>query len=441
MTDLKRARMFTLFAVAALATVSFSAIALSDNDVAGDVTYVSNFSDLKSALDRGDKMITMTDDITLKDSIIIREGQRLIIQTKATLTIPENRELCNFGHIMVGGKITNKGVILQSGDKGDQIILPNGSLEGTLMLDLPEISLAQTGETEFTFPYLTGVNGDTVNITVNTSSAAPGEYTFDTTLSEGKYTTSYDNGDNKYSCKTHTGGKFTIVSNSPSEGAETADSLSVLIDFLNHWPQGTVRVIASFDVDQPITIDKDQEVEIDAGVTMTITDTGSICNEGAFCNHGTLVTNGNFYQKQYRYSAFYNFGTVTGEVGLSYDDIGTLYRHVDMYDIRVFPTYDIYHPIVLNCTPYDTEGTSFTYTDKANPGQGEYKIEIVNDHSEFDYFIHDAGKLILDKYDLGPDPEPGPSGISDNGLILIVSAAAAFTVLIVALAVIAVKKK
>ena len=50
--------MFTLFAVAALAAVSFSAIALSDNDVAGDVTYVSNFSDLKSALDRGDKMGT-----------------------------------------------------------------------------------------------------------------------------------------------------------------------------------------------------------------------------------------------------------------------------------------------------------------------------------------------------------------------------------------------
>ena len=62
-----------------------------------------------------------------------------------------------------------------------------------------------------------------------------------------------------------------------------------------------------------------------------------------------------------------------------------------------FPTYDIYHPIVLKCTPYDKEGTSFTYTDKSVPGEGEYTIEITDNTSSFDYFIHDAGKLNLGK--------------------------------------------
>ena len=423
--------------MAALVAVSFSAVAFSDDAAADDATYVNNFSDMKNAFDRGDKIVIMTDDITMKESLFIKAGQRLVIQSRCTLTIPENLEIFNFGHIMVGGKLTNKGTILQSGDMANQIILTGGSLEGTLMLDLPDISMAQTGEKEFTFPYLTGVNGDTVDITVKTYSAAPGTYTFDTTMSEGKYTTSYDNGDNKYSCKTHQGGKFTIAADTPSEGAETADSFSVLQDFLNHWPQGTVKVIADIIVDQPIVIEKDQEVQIIDGVTVTIEGDGEINNKGVFSNFGTLVTNGNFYQKQYRFAAFYNFGTVTGDVGLSYDDIETLYRGVGMYDIKMFPNYDPYHPIVLNCTPYDKEGTSFTYADKANPGPGEYKIDIVNNYPSFNYFIHDAGKLILDKYDLGP--EPGPSGTSDKGMI-IAAATAAISILVVAIAMVAVKK-
>ena len=435
--DSKCARILTVLVMAALVAVSFSAIMLSDDAAAEDPTYVNNFSDLESALKRGDKIVIMTDDITLKTTIIVQEGQRLIVHDRCTLTIPHNVMLAIFGHVTVGGSIENKGDILMMGSSPYQVILTNGTIEGSVMLELPDISMAQDGDKkEFTFPYPTGINDDTVDLTVKTYSAAPGKYKYDTTLSDGKYTTSYDNGGNKYKCSTHLGGTFTIVSSTPSEGFDTVSTFADLKEYLNTHPQGLVQVDASFNVDEPLTIAKGQDVELLPGRTMTITDTGSINNEGAFCNHGTLVTNGNFYQKQYRFAAFYNFGTVNGAVGLSYDDIETLYRHVDMYDIRVFPTYDIYHSITLNCTPYDSEGTTFTYTDKANPGPGEYTIEIVKNTSDFDYFIHDAGKLVLDKYYLEDVPE---SGTGDNGMI-IAAATAATAVLVVAIAMFAVKK-
>ena len=390
------ARLSAVLAVAALAAVSLSVIAVSDDSSADDTAYVSNFSDLKNALNQGTRLIIMTDSITLKDSIIIEEGQRIDIRNNCTLTIPKDREICNRGHIFVAGKLVNNGNILQSGDLSNQVIMPSGTFTGNLELDLSDMTVAPNGEKEFKISHPTGINDDVVNITVKTYSADPGEYTYDTKLSEGKYTVSYDNGSNKYKCETHLAGKFIIKSDAVPEGFDTVTTFEELKDYLANNPEGCVEVVADFDVTEAITIAKNQSVDLMPGCTMTIT-SGTIYNEGAFSNQGTLVTNGHFYQKQYRYAAFYNFGTVDGKVGLSYDDIDYLYLGIAEYDIRVFPTYDIYHPIVLKCTPYDKEGSSFTYTDKAEPGEGEYTIEITNNTSSFDYFIHDAGKLNLDK--------------------------------------------
>ena len=115
-----------------------------------------------------------------------------------------------------------------------------------------------------------------------------------------------------------------------------------------------------------------------------------------------------------------------------------LYRHVEVYDIRVFPTYDIYSPINLRCTPYDTEGTSYTYTSEDTPGVGEYTIEITNNTSSFDYFIHDAGKLNLEtSFDtVEPDAEH-----DDKELIIIASVIIALSLVLIALAMVAARKK
>ena len=392
----KCARLLAVLSVAVLAAVSLSVFAVADDSSADDTVYVSNYSELDDALRKGTRLIVITDNITLKDSLVIREGQRIDIRNNCTLTIPKDRELCNYGHIFVAGKIANNGNILQPGDKSSQIVIPDGSLTGKLELDLPDITVVPTGSNEFQFPYLTGVNGDVVNITVKTYSADPGQYTYDTKLSEGKYTVSYDDGDNKYKCETHLAGKFTIKSATAPEGFDTVSTFEELKEYLANNPTGYVEVVDSFEVTEAITIANGQSVDLMPGQTMTIT-SGTICNEGAFSNQGTLVTNGHFYQKQYRYAAYYEFGTTVGKVGLSYDDIDYLYLGIAEYDIRCFPNYDIYHSIVLKCTPYDKEGNSFTYTDKAEPGEGEYTIEITNNTSSFDYFIHDAGKLNLDK--------------------------------------------
>ena len=392
----KHARLLAVLMVAALAATSLTVIAATDDSSAGSATYVNDFSGLKNALKQGDQMIIVMGSITLKESLVISEGQRIDIRSNCTLTIPKGIELCNYGSIFVAGKIVNNGDILQPGDAVDQILIPDGSFEGKLELNIPDITVVPTGSNEFQFPYHTGINDDVVNITVKTYSADPGEYTYDTKLSEGKYTVSYDNGSNKYKCETHLAGKFIIKSDAVPEGFDTVTTFEELKDYLANNPEGCVEVVADFDVTEAITIAKNQSVDLMPGCTMTIT-SGTIYNEGAFSNQGTLVTNGHFYQKQYRYAAFYNFGTVDGKVGLSYDDIDYLYLGIAEYDIRVFPTYDIYHPIVLKCTPYDKESSSFTYTDKAEPGEGEYTIKITNNTSSFDYFIHDAGKLNLDK--------------------------------------------
>ena len=406
----KCARLFAVLSVAALAAASLSIIAIADDSSADDPVYVDNFSDLKDALKRGEHLTIVTASITLKESLLILDGQRVIVRDKCTLTIPKDCEICNYGHLMIAGNIVNKGTILLDGDSPNQLIFDNGTLQGTLQLNLPEITVVPTGSNEFQFPYQTGVNEDVVNITVKTYSADPGQYTFDTKLSEGKFTTSYDNGDLKYSCETHMAGKFTIKSTAPPEGFDTVSTFEELKTYLANNPEGYVEVVDSFEVTEAITIAKGQSVDLMPDCTMTIT-SGTIYNEGAFSNQGKLVTNGHFYQKQYRYAAYYEFGTTEGKVGLSYDDIDYMYLGADEYDIRVFPTYDIYHPIVLKCTPHDKEGTSFTYTDKAEPGEGEYTIEITNNTSSFDYFIHDAGKLNLDKELSVPPSDKNPTNL------------------------------
>ena len=437
MKNNKCARLLAVLSVAAIAAVSLSVFATADDSFADDTAYVSNFSDLKDALKQGTKLVIVKDNITLKESIIIGEGQRVDIRDNCTLTIPKGHELCNYGSIFVAGKIANKGDILQPGDSVNQIIVPTGSIEGKLELNLPDITVVPNGTNEFRFPYLTGVNGDVVYVIVKTYSADPGKYTYDTTLSEGKYTVSYDNDDNKYGCETHFAGTFTIKSNASPDGFDTVSTFEELKDYLANHPTGLVQVDSSFDVTEAITISQGQEVELLEGQTMTIT-SGEIYNQGAFSNDGTLVTNGHFYQKQERHVAFYNFGTVTGKVGLSYDSIDTLYRHVEVYDIRVFPTYDIYSPINLRCTPYDTEGTSYTYTSEDTPGVGEYTIEITNNTSSFDYFIHDAGKLNLEtSFDtVEPDAEH-----DDKELIIIASVIIALSLVLIALAMVAARKK
>ena len=392
----KCARLLAVLSVAALAVASLTVFAVTDDSSADSAVYVDNFSDLKNALKEGNRLVIVTGSITLKESIIISEDQRIDIRSNCTLTIPKGLEVCNYGHIFVAGKIANNGDILQPGNMSNQIIVPDGSFGGKLELNLPEMNVLQNGSKEFQFPYPTGVNDDVVNITVKTYSSDPGQYTYDTKLSEGKFTVSYDDGDNKYQCQTHLAGSFTINSTSSPDGFDTVSTFEALKEYLANNPSGYVQVDGSFDITEAITISKNQMVELLSDNTMTIT-SGTIYNEGAFCNHGTLVTNGNFYQKQYRYSAFYEFGTTVGKVGLSYDDIDYLYLGAAEYDIRCFPTYDIFHSIVLKCTPYDKEGHSFTYTDKAEPGEGEYTIEITDNTSTFDYFIHDAGKLVLDK--------------------------------------------
>ena len=392
----KHARLLAVLMVAALAATSLTVIAATDDSSAGSATYVNDFSGLKNALKQGDQMIIVMGSITLKESLIISEGQRIDIRSNCTLTIPKGIELCNYGSIFVAGKIVNNGDILQPGDAVDQILIPNGSFEGKLELNIPDITVVPTGSNEFQFPYHTGINDDVVNITVKTYSADPGKYTYDVKLSEGKYTVSYDNGDNKYKCETHVAGHFTIKSDTPPDAIEYVTTFEELKQFLADNPTGgEAWVNGSFEITEAITIAKNQSVELMSGQTMTIS-SGTIYCEGAFCNQGTLITNDHFYQKQNRWAAYYEFGTTVGKVGLSYDDISTLYRGVDEYEIRCFPTYDIFHSIELKCTPYDKEGKSFTYTSNAEPGPGEYTIEIIDNTSSFDYFIHDAGKLNLD---------------------------------------------
>ena len=102
----KYARLSAVLAVPALAAVSLSVIAVSDDSSADDTAYVSNFSELNNALNQGIRLIIMTDSITLKDSIIIEEGQRIDVRNNCTLTIPKDREICNRGHIFVAGKCT-----------------------------------------------------------------------------------------------------------------------------------------------------------------------------------------------------------------------------------------------------------------------------------------------------------------------------------------------
>ena len=391
----KHARLLAVLMVAALAATSLTVIAATDDSSAGSATYVNDFSGLKNALKQGDQMIIVMGSITLKESLIISEGQRIDIRSNCTLTIPKGIELCNYGSIFVAGKIVNNGDILQPGDAVDQILIPDGSFEGKLELNIPEITVVPTGSNEFQFPYHTGINDDVVNITVKTYSASPGEYIYDTKLSDGKFTVSYDNGDNKYKCETHVAGHFTIKSTAPPDGFDTVTTFEELKEYLANHPTGFVQVDGDIEVTEAINIAKGQMVELLSGRTMTIT-SGTVYNEGGFSNQGTLVTNGHFYQKQNRWAAFYEFGTTEGKVGLSYDDLSTLYRGVAEYEIRCFPTYDIFHSIELKCTPYDKEGKSFKYTDKAEPGPGEYTIEITNNTSSFDYFIHDAGNLNLD---------------------------------------------
>lgn len=421
----KCARLLAVLSVAALTVTSLTVFAVADDSSAGSATYVDNFSDLKDALNQGDQMIVVMGSITLKESVVIREGQRIDIRSGCTLTIPKGLELCNYGSIFVAGKIANNGDILQPGDAVDQIIITKGAFEGELELNIPEITVVPTGSNEFQFPYLTGINDDVVNITIRTYSADPGEYTYDVKLSEGKYTVSYDNGDNKYKCETHVAGHFTIKSAAVPDVIDYVSTFEELKDFLANNPAGEAWVNGSFDVTEAITIAKDQSVDLLSGCTMTIT-SGTIYNEGAFCNQGTLVTNDHFYQKQYRYAAYYEFGTTVGKVGLSYDDIHYIYLGAAEYEIKCFPNYDIYHPIVLKCTPYDKEGKSFTYTEKAEPGKGEYTIEITDNSSSFDYFIHDAGKLNLDSgvSMTRPDDE------DHTGLYVIVAIVAALAAII-----------
>ena len=392
----KYARLLAVLSVVALAATSLTVFAATDDSSAGSATYVNDFSDLKKALDDGDQMIIVMGSITLKESLVIREGQRIDIRSNCTLTIPKGLELCNYGSIFVAGKIANNGDILQPGDAVDQILIPGGSFEGKLELNLPEMTVVPTGDNEFRFQYLTGINDDVVNVTVKTYSASPGKYTYDTKLSEGKFTVSYDNGGNKYKCETHLAGAFTIKSDAVPDAIEYVTTFDELKQFLADNPTGgEAWVNGSFEITEAITIAKNQSVELMSGQTMTIS-SGTIYCEGAFCNQGTLITNDHFYQKQNRWAAYYEFGTTVGKVGLSYDDLSTLYSGAAEYEIRCFPTYDIFHSIKLKCTPYDKEGKSFTYTSNAEPGPGEYTIEIIDNTSSFDYFIHDAGKLNLD---------------------------------------------
>ena len=295
----KYARLLAVLSVAALVATSLTVFAVTDDSSAESATYVNNFSDLKNALKNGDHTIVVMGSITLKESILVSEGQCIDIRSNCTLTIPKGVELCNYGSIFVAGKIVNNGDILLPGDSANQIMIPNGSLEGKLDLKLPDITVVPTGSNEFQFPYFTGVNGDCVNITVKTYSADPGQYTYGVDLSEGKYTVSYDNGDNKYKCETNTAGYFTIKSTAVPDGIATVSTFDQLKDYLANNPTGEAWVDHSFEITEAITIAKGQSVDLLAGCTMTIT-SGTIYNEGAFCNQGTLVTNGHFYQKQNR---------------------------------------------------------------------------------------------------------------------------------------------
>ena len=267
MKNHKNVRLLAVLSVAALTITSLTVFAVTDDSSAGSATYVNDFSGLKDALKNGDQMIIVTGSITLKESVVIREGQRIDIRSNCTLTIPKGLELCNYGNIFVAGKIANNGDILQPGGASDQIIISDGAFEGKLELNLPERTVAPTGSNEFQFTYPTGINDDVVNITVKTYSADPGQYTIDSKLSEGKYTVSYDNGDNKYKCETHVAGIFTIKSDAAPDGFGTVSTFEELKAYLANNPTGLVQVDGDIEVTEAITIAKGQEVDLLSGHT------------------------------------------------------------------------------------------------------------------------------------------------------------------------------
>ena len=422
MRDNRKNVLFVMLITATLLFASTIVLLRSDDSHALDPYPVYTYRQLKDALESkpSSGYIAVSDNITIEDdSITIDSDVSLTIAVSSTLTVPDGTTVFNKGQIVVVGTLEFNGTLVQTGNKIKQINVQGGNLTGRgmmLKLILPDFEKTSCGSNVFTFPYQTGVDDNTVNITCTTYSSDPGTYEYDRSQGPGKYyLTISPNGSLPYSPNLYSAGTFTILSSDSFVTDELVTDFGQLKAFLDGEP-GVASITQGFAVTEDIAIKEGYTVSISPNVTLTIAEGATVDNGSRVLNNGTLSIEGTFLQHYGRSCELVDLGTINGRISLAVSDIDTGSRGENVFDISYVTGVngDI---VTLRCTTYSADAGTYTYSDTL--GAGKYTIKVMDD-AQHQYRVGSAGTFTIEKYSSVSVPQDDSGKDIRNILIAVI---------------------